>query len=243
MKKIKIPCLSANEDEKYEREVEVILQTDYDIENEYKVADYNPEYVKNEYLDIFHSTSVGNKNLLISAFHRKTFKSTILGVTWKPVLFFLVLYWFFQILYQTEVFSTCKREEHTEIETEQEAAVCNLVWHDWVAGMKENESTATRYLTFILGFYVGQMIKRWWEQVKCLPDVDSITNVMAGFIQLEFKDDVKAKDAALELKKKIVRYCLLSWTMCLAVISPPLHEKFKIGKNYIEKGLFEKDDP
>ena len=73
--------------------------------------------------------------------------------------------------------------------------------------------------------------------MKSLPDVYPITNVMAGFIQLEFKDDMKAKDAALDLKKKIVRYCLLSWTMCLASISPPLQEKFKIGENYIEKGL------
>ena len=199
------------------------------MENKYNLADYDPDSKKNEYRDIFHYTNVANRHLLISAFHRKPFNSAVLG--------FLFFYWLFQILYQTVVFSTCSNQDITGTETEEEAAVCNRVWHDWVAGMKENESTATRYLTFILGFYVGQMIKRWWEQVKCLPDVDSITNVMAGFIQLEFKDDVKAKDAALELKKKIVRYCLLSWTMCLAVISPPLHEKFKIGENYIEKGL------
>jgi len=239
MRKVKLPCMSGQEDDdKYNRDVAVIEQTDYDIEDEYKVADYNPELVKNEYLDIFHTTSVGNANLLLSAFHKKTFKSTILGVTWKPVLFFLVFYYLFQILYQCGVFSTCPRDgEHVHVETEEEAAVCNRVWHDWVAEMKESESTATRYLTFILGFYVGQMIKRWWDQVRSIPEIDSITNCMAGFVQLEFKDDMKAKDAALELKKRIVRYCFLSWTMCLASISPPLQEKFKIGENYIEKGL------
>ena len=46
--------------------------------------------------------------------------------------------------------------------------------------------------------------------MKSMPDIDSITHAMAGFVQLEFKDDMKARDAALELKKKIVRYCLLS---------------------------------
>ena len=107
-------------------------------------------------------------------------------------------------------------------------------------GIKENESTATRYLTFILGFYVGQIIKRWWDQGKSLPYIDSITNCMAGFVQLEFKDDEKSKDSSLGLKKTIVRYCLLSWTMCLAPLSPPLQEKFKSnnpGEKYIEKGL------
>ena len=92
MKKFKIACCSANEDEDYAREENVIMQTDYDMENEYKVADYDPDSIKNEYLDIFHSANVANRHLLISAFHRKTFHSAILGVTWKPVLGFLFLY-------------------------------------------------------------------------------------------------------------------------------------------------------
>jgi len=240
MKKLKLPCFSKEDDVKYDKEVEVIEHTDYDIEDEYKVADYDPDNVKNEYLDIFHTTSVGNANLMLSAVRKKTFKSTIFGVTWKPLLAFIVLYFLFQCLYQTGVFNTCPGHGHnqTHAESPEEAAICNRIWHDWVTKMKDNESTATRYLTFILGFYVGQMIKRWWDQVKSIPYIDSITNCMAGFVQLEFKDEEsKAKTAALELKKKVVRYCLLSWTMCLASISPPLKDKFRIGENYIEKGL------
>ena len=169
-----------------------------------------------------------------------------LEVTWKLVLAFLFLYFFFQIPYQLGGMSTCSRSSNsTGVETAAEAATCNRVWHDWISGMKENESTATRYLTFILGFYVGQMIKRWWDQVKSLPDIDSITNCMAGFIQLEYKDEdsnknQSSRNSALCLRKTIVRYCLLSWTMCLAPLSPPLQEKFKSnepGEKYIEKGL------
>ena len=156
-----------------------------------------------------------------------------LEVTWKLVLAFLFLYFFFQIPYQLGGMSTCSRSSNsTGVETAAEAATCNRVWHDWISGMKENESTATRYLTFILGFYVEQMIKRWWDQVKSLPNIDSINNCMAGFIQLEFKDEdinknETARNSALILKKSIVRYCLLSWTMCLAPLSSPLQEKFK----------------
>ena len=240
MKKLKLSCFSKEDYEKYDKEVEVIEHTDYDIEDEYKVADYDPDNVKNEYLDIFHTTSVGNANLMLSAVRKKTFKSTIFGVTWKPLLAFIVFYFLFQCLYQTGVFNTCPGHGHnqTHAESAEEAAKCNRIWHDWVTKMKDNETTATRYLTFILGFYVGQMIKRWWDQVKSIPYIDSITNCMAGFVQLEFKDEEsKAKTAALELKKKVVRYCLLSWTMCLAAISPPLKDRFKIGEHYIEKGL------
>jgi len=245
--KIKIPCTTSDEEDKYKNEVALAEDADYEVEEEFKVANYKLEHVKNEYIDIFHTTEMGNANLLWSAINPKTIKSAIIGVTWKPVLFFLVFYYLFQILYQYEIFSTCKDIRNdvngTEpTEPEAEAAVCNRAWHDWVAGMKESEATATKYLTFILGFYVGQMIKRWWDQVKSLPDIDSITNCLAGFVQLEFDDNQKAQDNALRLKKKVVRYCLLAWTMCLAAISPPLHQKFESGDKYIQKGLMRKGE-
>ena len=107
------------------------------MEDDYKIANYNPEHVKNEYLDIFHTTSVGNANLLLSAFRWKTFKSAIIGVTWKPVICFLILYYIFQILYQYQQFSTCHIDGPDAV-PEAEAAECNRAWHDWVAGMKEN---------------------------------------------------------------------------------------------------------
>ena len=100
--------------------------------------------------------------MIFSNFHGKTFGSTLLEVTCKPMVFFIILFWVFQILYQCEVFITCgyDGQVHDHPETPEEAAVCNHVWHDKVTGMKENESVATSYLTFILGFYVGQLIKR-----------------------------------------------------------------------------------
>ena len=70
-----------------------------------------------------------------------------------------------------------------------------------------------------------------------MPDIDNITHAMTGFVQLEFNGDMEAKEAARELRKKIVRYCLLSWTMCMASISMPLKEKFKDDENFKEKRL------
>ena len=53
MKKMKIPCISGNKKEKYAREISMIMKTDYDIDAEYKIAEYSPDNVKKEYLDIF----------------------------------------------------------------------------------------------------------------------------------------------------------------------------------------------
>ena len=217
----------AKKQEKYELQKDDV-ETDFndketkvnaaEIEKKYKVANYKAEHVEGAHQDIFHKTSVNFKTLLLSAFRVETFKSAILGITWRPVLIFLVLYYAFQILY---------RRGYLE----------EKGWKEWVSTMGDHDSTATRYLTFILGFYVGQTIKRWWDQVRSLPYIDPITNCLAGFVQLEFHEDFKAKEAALELRKKVARYCLLSWAMCMATISPPLQEKFKTGENFIEKGL------
>ena len=237
MKGLRLPCMVGEEKEKYSREMSMIMKTDYDIEEEYKVAEYCPENVKNEYLDIFHCTEARNRDLICSNLHWRTFNSTLLGVVWKPMVLFMMIYWPLQGMYQAEVMSTCAGQDHHQPQPPEEAAVCNQVWYDWVITMKENESVCTRYLTFILGFYVGQMIKRWWDQVIAMPDIDNITHAMAGFVQLEFNGDMDAREAARELRKKIVRYCLLSWTMCMASISMPLKEKFKEDENFKEKRL------
>ena len=246
MVKISIPCISLEKKRDVDKD-RITLNADYyAIEEEYKVANYDEVNVKKEYEDIFHTTSVAKHGLIFSAF--KEWKYGIFGVTWKPVVFFLVVYWTFQILYQCNVFRSkspeCEKGDLTQIEPEEEAAKCNRAWHDWVADMKVHENVATRYLTFILGFYVGQMIKRWWDQVKSLPNIDNITNCMAGFIQLEFHDkevdeegNEKVREAALDLRKKIARYCLLSWTLCLSSLSRPLGSKFNDEEPYLQKGL------
>ena len=44
-------------------------------------------------------------------------------------------------------------------------------------------------------------------------------------------------DDALTLKKTVIRYVLLSWTMCLGKISSRLKKKMKNVEDYIDKGL------
>jgi len=238
---MKIPCLSSNAEDGSKRKPTAVK--DYEVEQDFKVAEFESENVKDDYDDIFTKTEVRNYNLIWSLISPKTIRYAIFGVTWQPVLVFLILYYAFQIPYQLELFSTCQRlDEASDVENAEDVAACNRAWHDWVTSMREDEATATKYITFVLGFYVGQVIKRWWDQVKDIPDIDSVTNCLAGFVQLEFKDEDEKKrqqaaDDALRLKKKIVRYCLLSWTMCLATISPPLKSKFSKADKFVEKKL------
>ena len=45
--KIKIPCAKAEDDNEHLGKVALIEDADYEIEEDYKVANYNPEHVKN----------------------------------------------------------------------------------------------------------------------------------------------------------------------------------------------------
>ena len=175
------------------------------VKDKFKVANYKEEHLQGGgKLDIFHRSSVKGRRLITTAFMADTFKSAIIGVTWRPLLFFLVLYYSFQVFFRL---------------TDEETFMKKEVLTDWVKKMQSHDKTATKYLTFILGFYVSQMITRWWDQVKSLPFIEPITNCLSGFVQMTFKDDLKSKESALELNKKIARYCLLSWTMCLVSIT------------------------
>jgi hypothetical protein len=117
----------------------------------------------------------------------------------------------------------------------------------------EHESTMTRIITFLLGFYVSMIGKRWWDQVyniqseilfhstfsqvSKLPDVDNLCLVLGGLVWAQPEPGPTSPEAALHFKKTIIRYALLSWTMCLARISSPFQDQFHSVQDYFEKHL------
>ena len=114
----------------------------------------------------------------------------------------------------------------------------------------------TRIITFLLGFYVSMIGKRWWDQVlniwseilfeasfsqvSKLPDVDNLCLVLGGLVWAQPEHGPTSPEAALHFKKTIIRYALLSWTMCLARISSPFREQFDTVQDYFEKHLLTK---
>eukprot|EP00091_Calanus_sinicus_P007253 TRINITY_DN18216_c0_g1_i1.p1 TRINITY_DN18216_c0_g1~~TRINITY_DN18216_c0_g1_i1.p1 ORF type:complete len:115 (-),score=1.90 TRINITY_DN18216_c0_g1_i1:60-404(-) len=70
-----------------------------------------------------------------------------------------------------------------------------------------NAATLTKIITFLLGFYVTTIARRWWDQVSKLPDADNICLILGGLVWTDSKHE-----AALQFKKTIIRYALLSWT-------------------------------
>ena len=71
--------------------------------------------------------------------------------------------------------------------------------------------------------------------MRAIPEIEMLTNYMAGLIQMD--GDNYDIFNAVKFKKRLVRYCLLSWTMCLSPISQPFQNKLNTSQDYIKKGL------
>ena len=61
----------------------------------------------------------------------------------------------------------------------------------------------SKIITFLVGFYVSTIVKRWWEQVRYLPFPVVATHMQIANI---IEDKKVNPEEALSLKKKIMRY-------------------------------------
>ena len=93
-----------------------------------------------------------------------------------------------------------------------------------------------KVLTLLLGFYVKTIIGRWRNQSSKVPSIEDVCQVLNGFVL--HKDEGKLG----EYKKKIARYCLLSWTMCLTSVSSAFKKDLNDEIKYIEKGLMTENE-
>ena len=116
--------------------------------------------------------------------------------------------------------------------------------HVWI----EKEHSMTRIVTMLIGFYVGFIIRTWWQQVRVFPSIDSLCMAMESFICVDSGIDEDAVGMEIgtkrisikQFKKDIARLFLLSWTMCLCRISKPLKQAFPTPKSFSEKMLLTK---
>ena len=83
-------------------------------------------------------------------------KHNILGQCWYFLLIFLFIYYAVAIVYQLDIFCFHKHEEASSCQSEMVK-----IFAHW----EEFETTMSRVVTFLMGFYVSMIAKRWWDQV------------------------------------------------------------------------------
>ncbi len=102
------------------------------------------------------------------------------------------------------------------------------------------EARTTRVLSMLLGFYVATMMARWWTQICKLPEITGIAMTLNALVT----DSAQGEAAALDLKKRILKYCLLSYAMLLKNISRNLTSDFEDNFETImmQKDLVSQDE-
>jgi len=90
-------------------------------------------------------------------------------------------------------------------------------------------------MSFILGFYLGIIIKRWWDQILYMSWPDNVAILVSTII-------VGQVEIARIMRRTIMRYVNLTITLAWRYISPPVKKRFSTYEKLIDYGLLMKSE-
>ncbi|KAI5637007.1 bestrophin, RFP-TM, chloride channel domain-containing protein [Phthorimaea operculella] len=85
-------------------------------------------------------------------------------------------------------------------------------------------------MSFVLGFYVSLIVKRWWEQYKLLPWPDTLALFISAGIP-------GADETGRLMRRNIVRYAILAYVITLQRVSLRVKRRFPTWQHVVDSGL------
>jgi len=152
-------------------------------------------------------------------------RSSLWKLVWRQLLLYTILYVAISMVYRFA------------LTTEQAVYFEKIIL--WI-----RKDSAQVTLTFLLGFYVSLVVKRWWEQYVTLPWPDEVATYLKVAIakKKETIDDETGENENLKIRRTIVRYCLLSYVLCLRRMSSLVREHCPTMDYLVTTGLVRKDE-
>ena len=95
-------------------------------------------------------------------------------------------------------------------------------------------------ITFLLGFYVSLVVKRWWEQYCKLPWPDTIAYYLAGLVVTHVPGEARVR--ARMVRRTVVRYCILAYILCIRKMSTRLRKRFPSIHELVKTGIIRADE-
>lgn len=93
-----------------------------------------------------------------------------------------------------------------------------------------NQQSETIPMSFVMGFYVSLVVKRWWEQYKLLPWPDTLALFLNAGIP-------GADERQRLMRRNIVRYAVLSYVITLQRVSLRVKKRFPTWQHVVDSGL------
>ena len=122
-------------------------------------------------------------------------KGSVFKLMWHDILVFTVLYFLLALLYRVVLFNHPVAREVFEL-------VC----------IYAGKFSALIPISFLTGFYVSQVVTRWWDQFMSLPWPDKIALRLVSYCPGKVGDDClgwkKATSASYVLKISLLRHLL-----------------------------------
>ncbi|CAH0560100.1 unnamed protein product [Brassicogethes aeneus] len=143
-------------------------------------------------------------------------KGSIYKIVWADLLIFLLIYYSLACSY---VF--CPDELYKEYFTKA------------VKYCREYGSMIP--LSFVLGFYVSLVMTRWWSQYSTIPFPDNLAILVGAIIKGQ-------NERARIVRRTVVRYACVSFTITLTLMSPKVKKRFPTLNHFVDAGLITKEE-
>lgn len=85
-------------------------------------------------------------------------------------------------------------------------------------------------ISFVLGFYVALVVKRWWEQYTSIPWPDSLAVLVSSLLQGN-------DDGGRVMRRTIMRYTNLALVMVLTSVCNRVKKRFPTYDHLVDAGL------
>ncbi|ENN71013.1 hypothetical protein D910_06878 [Dendroctonus ponderosae] len=92
------------------------------------------------------------------------------------------------------------------------------------------QQSETIPMSFVLGFYVSLVVKRWWEQYKLLPWPDTLALFLNAGIP-------GAGERQRLMRRNIVRYAVLAYVVTLMRVSLRVKKRFPTWQHLVDSGI------
>ena len=141
----------------------------------------------------------------------------------------ILLYFFFVLPYCPEDFDDEDYEGKYTKKCENVYFTQQKIKHE-IKEVLQTHKMYTKVITFVLGFFVATMMKRWWSQISMLPDITQVAMKLNALVCPKNTDET---EQAKEMKKTILRYCMLSYyLLMIEITNPKTLKKTFIGRAY-----------
>ncbi|CAK1554200.1 unnamed protein product [Leptosia nina] len=138
-------------------------------------------------------------------------RGSVYKLVWRELLAYLTLYYTINLLYRFAM-------------TEEQQRIFEKVRQYFGA---QSESIP---MSFVLGFYVSLVVKRWWEQYKLLPWPDTLALFISAGIP-------GADETGRLMRRNIVRYAILAYVITLQRVSLRVKRRFPTWQHVVDSGL------